>query len=76
MEKKSDEREKPTNKNIQLNKDVIHGQWANKKLYRQAKGKSIQHHQISLAPPERCWAETHKLQNNYTKEILALLRKF
>ena len=45
---------KPTNKNIQLNKDVIHVQWANIKLYRQPKGKSIQHLQISLASPERC----------------------
>ena len=40
--------EKPTTKITLPSKDLVQNQWQNQKLYRQAKAKRIQHHQISF----------------------------
>ena len=44
----SDEREKPTTKITLPSKDLIHIQWRNQNIYRQAKATRIQHHKTSF----------------------------
>ena len=47
LQARRDEREEPTTKITLPGKDLVHIRWRNQKLYRQAKAKSIQHHQTS-----------------------------
>jgi len=64
----SDERGKPTTKNILHSKTLIQIQGKNQKLHRQAKAKRIQHHQTSITTNAKGTSLSRKEKATYKQE--------